>query len=153
MTLEELFTVALGLGRQWRVAQCRFEGEPKRLELRLEHVPGEHFECPVCKDLCGTHDTIERRWRHMDFFQYRCELVKLSLPGSSTRGRHPRFKIFNAEAPGNPNRKRGNPGDNVESRRSPRLFFPFAVNYDTQNKKTGGTRSSSASHFAAAFFT
>ena len=64
MTLEELFTVALGLGRQWRVAQCRFEGEPKRLELRLEHVPGEHFECPVCKDLCGIHDTIERRWRH-----------------------------------------------------------------------------------------
>ena len=49
MTPEELFTAALGLGRQWRVAECRFEGEPKRLELRLEHVPGEHFECPVCK--------------------------------------------------------------------------------------------------------
>ena len=75
MTPEELFTAALGLGRQWRVAECRFEGEPKRLELRLEHVPGEHFECPVCKALCGVHDTIERRWRHMNFFQYRCELV------------------------------------------------------------------------------
>jgi len=62
MTPEELFTAALGLGRQWRVAECRFEGEPKRLELRLEHMPGEHFECPVCKDLCGIHDTIERRW-------------------------------------------------------------------------------------------
>src|SRR3974377_2566131 len=49
MTPEEFFTAALGLGRQWRVAECRFEGEPKRLELRLEHVPGEHFECPVCK--------------------------------------------------------------------------------------------------------
>src|SRR5207244_7061888 len=24
---------------------------------------------------CGVHDTIERRWRHLDFFQYRCELV------------------------------------------------------------------------------
>jgi len=75
MTPEELFTAALGLGRQWRVAQCRFEGEPKRLELRLEHVPGEHFECPQCKALCGVHDTIERRWRHLNFFQYRCELV------------------------------------------------------------------------------
>ena len=40
MTPEELFTAALGLGRQWRVAECRFEGEPKRLELRLEHLPG-----------------------------------------------------------------------------------------------------------------
>src|SRR5271163_1099517 len=75
MTPEELFTVALGLGRQWRVTECRFEGEPKRLELRLEHVPGEHFECPQCGTLCGVHDTIERRWRHMNFFQYRCELV------------------------------------------------------------------------------
>ena len=75
MTPEELFTAALGLGRQWRVAECRFEGEPKRLELRLEHVPGEHFQCPVCKASCGVHDTIERRWRHMNFFQYRCELV------------------------------------------------------------------------------
>jgi hypothetical protein len=43
MTPEELFTAALGLGRQWRVAECRFEGEPKRLELRLEHVPGGTF--------------------------------------------------------------------------------------------------------------
>jgi hypothetical protein len=74
MTPEELFTAALGLGRQWRVVEY-FEGEPKRLELRLEHVPGEHFECPVCQASCGVHDTIERRWRHMNFFQYRCELV------------------------------------------------------------------------------
>ena|SRR5690349_4227308 len=65
----------LGLGPQWRVAQCRFEGDPKRLELRLEHVPGQHFECPQCRARCGVHDTIERRWRHLNFFQYRCELV------------------------------------------------------------------------------
>ena len=75
MTPEELFSAALGLSPQWRVSQCRFEGEPKRLELRLEHVAGEHFECPHCKALCGVHDTIERRWRHLNFFQYRCELV------------------------------------------------------------------------------
>jgi transposase len=75
MTPEELFTAALGLGRQWKARECRFEGEPKRLELRLEHVPGEHFACPECQALCGVHDTIERRWRHLNFFQYRCELV------------------------------------------------------------------------------
>jgi hypothetical protein len=48
MTPEELFTAALGLSPQWRVAECRFEGEPKRLELRLEDVRGEHFDCPQC---------------------------------------------------------------------------------------------------------
>jgi len=41
----------------------------------LEHVRGQHFECPQCGTLCGVHDTIERRWRHLNFFQYRCELV------------------------------------------------------------------------------
>jgi hypothetical protein len=75
MTPEEPFTAALGLGRQRRVAECRFEAEPKRLELRIEHVPGEHFECPRCKALCGVHDIIERRWRHLNFFHCRCELV------------------------------------------------------------------------------
>jgi transposase len=75
MTPEELFSVALGLSSAWRVAQCRFEGEPKSLELRIEHVSGHHFQCPECGTSCGVHDTIERRWRHMNFFQYRCELV------------------------------------------------------------------------------
>ena len=68
MTPEELFTAALGLGQRWRVVECRFEGEPKRLELRLEHVRGQHFECPQCGTLCGVHDTIEGRWRHLNFF-------------------------------------------------------------------------------------
>jgi hypothetical protein len=60
MTPEELFTAALGLGRQWRVKECRFEGEPKRLELRLEHMPGEHFACPECQALCGVCTTLSR---------------------------------------------------------------------------------------------
>src|SRR6202022_58381 len=68
MTPEELFTAALGLGRQWQVVECRFEGEPKRLELRLEHVRGQRFACPQCGNLCGVHDTIERRWRHYELF-------------------------------------------------------------------------------------
>jgi len=89
MTPEELFSAALGLSQQWRVAQCRFEGEPKRLELRLEHVPGQHFECPKCKAMCGVHDTIERSWRHLNFFQYRCELfAKVPRTWCRTDGVH-----------------------------------------------------------------
>jgi len=89
MTPEELFSAALGLSQQWRVAQCRFEGEPKRLELHLEHVPGQHFECPKCKAMCGVHDTIERSWRHLNFFQYRCELfAKVPRTWCRTDGVH-----------------------------------------------------------------
>src|SRR5208283_3158888 len=49
MTPEELFTLALGLGDQWHVSRCVFEGEPKRLELELKHVSGKQFECPQCR--------------------------------------------------------------------------------------------------------
>jgi transposase len=75
MTPEELFSTALGLGKKWQVVECRFEGEPKQLELRIEHVRTEDFDCRLCGEKCGIHDTIERRWRHLNFFQYRCELV------------------------------------------------------------------------------
>jgi hypothetical protein len=68
MTPEELFTVALDLGDQWHVSRCVFEGEPKRLELELKHVSGKQFECLQCGSLCAVHDTVERRWRHMNFF-------------------------------------------------------------------------------------
>ena len=53
MTPEELFTAALSLGEQWQVVECRFEGEPKRLELRLEHVRGQRFACPQLETSVG----------------------------------------------------------------------------------------------------
>jgi transposase len=55
----------------------------------LSTCPGEHFQCPVCKVSCEVHDTIERRLRHMNFFQYRCELVaKVARTWCRTDGVH-----------------------------------------------------------------
>ena len=36
MTPEALFTAALQLEAGWKVTQCRFEGEPRRLLLKLD---------------------------------------------------------------------------------------------------------------------
>ena len=36
MTPEALFTAALQLEAGWKVVECRFEGEPKRLVLKLD---------------------------------------------------------------------------------------------------------------------
>jgi hypothetical protein len=57
------------------VAECRFEGEPKRLELRLEHVPAEHFDCPFAKHGAEFMTPSKGRWRHLSLFQYRREQV------------------------------------------------------------------------------
>ena len=74
MTPEALFTVALGLGEGWSVKQCSFEGTPLELLLKLDFKPGHRFACPECGASSPTHDTVTKRWRHLDFFQYRCEL-------------------------------------------------------------------------------
>ena len=48
MTPEALFTAALQLEAGWKVVECRFEGEPKRLVLKLDFESGKKFGCPQC---------------------------------------------------------------------------------------------------------
>ncbi len=75
--MKELFTAALGLQQPWRVADIRLHGEPKQLELRLEFERGARFALAEAGHQLQlpVHDTVERRWRHLNFFQFRCELV------------------------------------------------------------------------------
>jgi transposase len=73
MTSEGLITVALGLGEGWSVDQCSFEGTTPELLLKLDFEAGHRFGCPECGANSPTHDTVVKRWRHLDFFQYRCE--------------------------------------------------------------------------------
>src|SRR6266478_6098164 len=76
MTPNQLFQAALQLERSpWRVVRTDFSGQPPALEIGLEFVRGSQFHCPQCGELCGVHDTVEKRWRHLNFFQYRCELL------------------------------------------------------------------------------
>ena len=76
MSPNALFQAALQLkGTPWRVVRSDFNGEPPTLEIGLDFARGSQFPCPQCGELCGAYDTVEKRWRHLNFFQYRCELV------------------------------------------------------------------------------
>ena len=76
MRANQLFQTALQLEESpWRVVRTDFSGQPPALEIGLEFVRGSQFHCPQCGELCGVHDTVEKRWRHLNFFQYRCELL------------------------------------------------------------------------------
>ena len=66
----------------WKVRECRFEGEPRRLLLKLDFEPGKRFGCPQCGKLCPTHDSSIKRWRHLNFFQYEC-LLEARVPRSN----------------------------------------------------------------------
>jgi len=70
-----LFTMALGLQAPWQVKDLQFNPEGHRLDILLDFTPGASFPCPVCGQPCKTHDTQERTWRHMDFFQHSAYLT------------------------------------------------------------------------------
>jgi transposase len=73
----ELFATALGLGEPWRVSEAVFAEEAGRLDLRLVYRRGARFPCPEAgcgEGLCPVRDTVEKAWRHLDFFQHKAFL-------------------------------------------------------------------------------
>jgi transposase len=72
----------LQLEAGWKITKCRFEGEPRRLLLKLDFEQGKRFGFPQCGKLCPTRDTSVKRWRHLNFFQYEC-LLEARTPGSN----------------------------------------------------------------------
>lgn len=67
-----LFSLALGLTKPWQVTDLKFSKEEGRLDLWLDFVKGGKFPCPACDQTkeAEVHDTLERTWRHLNFFQY-----------------------------------------------------------------------------------
>lgn len=71
MTELKLFTLALGLSAPWEVVNIAFSKDRGRLDLSINFSKGAVFPCPSCgKGNCPVHDTKERTWRHLNFFQY-----------------------------------------------------------------------------------
>jgi transposase len=72
----DLFRLALGITSPWFVASSGFDAEKKRLDVALDFKAGSRFACPECKaEDCPVHDTVEKTWRHLDFFQHQAFLT------------------------------------------------------------------------------
>jgi transposase len=71
MNPTSLFTVALGLHAPWAVADVTFDPAAGRIDFQVGFVPGSRFACPHCgAEHQPVHDTQEREWRHLNFFQF-----------------------------------------------------------------------------------
>lgn len=70
-----LFTMALGLQSPWEVKSLQFSAEDKRLDIRVDFERGSTFPCPECGRPAKAHDTVEKTWRHLDFFQHAAYLT------------------------------------------------------------------------------
>lgn len=70
-----LFTAALGLSAPWTVVGVRFDPAQGRIDFDVAFARGSRFACPHC-GACeqAVHDTLQRSWRHLNFFQYQAHI-------------------------------------------------------------------------------
>jgi transposase len=75
MNAETLFAMALGLTPPWQVEGIEFSEKDKRLDIKIGFQRGATFPCPVCGTAAPVYDTIEKTWRHLNFFQFDAHLI------------------------------------------------------------------------------
>jgi len=83
MAVEHLFTQALGLASPWKVVSCDFDPVAKSLELVIDFERGARFQDPESGELCPVHDTVQRSWEHLRFFEHRTT-IRARVPRIST---------------------------------------------------------------------
>lgn len=78
LDLNEMFGAALGLAAPWQVVSVEFDQEAGRLDLGLDFPRGSRFGCPesgCAETACAVHDSDDKTWRHLDFFQHQAYLT------------------------------------------------------------------------------
>src|SRR5262245_15670412 len=87
MTPEKLFHELLGLGLDWEVIESRFERETGTVFLEIRETPKlwDSLRCPKDGGLVFCYDHTEAlTWRHLNVFQYHCE-ISCRLPRGKCR--------------------------------------------------------------------
>lgn len=72
---EMLFAAALNIKEPLYIKEVNFNektGEPE-LHIYIDFKKGAKFACKECsKTGLSVHDTVDKEWRHLNFFQYKC---------------------------------------------------------------------------------
>jgi transposase len=75
MNSEHLFALALGIVTPWEITKINFQErqEGKELHIYIDFKRGSKFP-DESGESCDVHDTTEKIWRHLNFFQHHCYL-------------------------------------------------------------------------------
>jgi transposase len=95
MDQSSLFTAALGLQSPWEVADVVFNPELGRIDFEVAFRSGAQFICPSCgAEHQSVHDTRERSWRHLNFFQFEAYIhAKVPRVGCSACGKTSQVEV------------------------------------------------------------
>ena len=75
MMTAKLFEAALGITSPWYINGVDFDVATKSLTLNVDFVAGSRFAVPEVEGEHPAHDTVTKRYRHLNFFQHECYLV------------------------------------------------------------------------------
>jgi transposase len=86
---EKLFETALGIDAPWFVAGADFNAQARTLTIQVDFTPGTRFAVAGAPGEHPVHDTIAKRYRHLNFFQHECFLEvrvpRVKLPDGAVR--------------------------------------------------------------------
>jgi transposase len=86
---EKLFEAALGIGAPWYVAGTDFNALARTLTILVDFAPGSRFRAADVAGEHPVHDTVSKRYRHLNFFQHECFLEvrvpRVRLPDGAVR--------------------------------------------------------------------
>lgn len=70
---QEIFAIALGLESPWYIKGVNFNTADSRLDIYLSFTKGHKFKSRD-GSYYTAYDTVERSWRHLNFFEHHCYL-------------------------------------------------------------------------------
>ena len=66
----KLFTLALGIQDPWQITKLELDNN-LNLHIHISFKNGSKFFCKSCNKMCPVHDTKEKVWRHLNFFEHK----------------------------------------------------------------------------------
>lgn len=69
-----LFERSLGIKAPWYVRGVDFNATEQRLTIHVDFVAGSRFGLHGHEGEHAVHDTVIKRYRHLNFFQHECYL-------------------------------------------------------------------------------
>jgi transposase len=85
----KLFEAALGISEPWYIQGVDFDVARKSLTIGVDFIAGSRFAVPGVAGEHAAHDTVTKRYRHLNFFQHECYLEvrmpRVRLPDGGIR--------------------------------------------------------------------
>lgn len=79
----------MGVSPPWQVTGADFDLAAKTLTIRVDFIAGSRFALAGVEGQHPVHDTVAKRYRHLNFFQHECFLEvrvpRVKLPDGSVR--------------------------------------------------------------------